>query len=91
MKVTMNPLALSFLLSDLSVGPDDVEGLLLGKMTKITSTTIGDNDADQVKDSVHINITGHFTSQVGGYGTKETVEGMCLQRIYIFLLITTFS
>jgi len=65
MKVTMNPLALSFLLSDLSVGPDDVEGLLLGKMTRITSTTIEDHDADQVQDCVQINITGHFTSQIG--------------------------
>ena len=68
-KATMNPLALSNLLSDLSVGPRGVEGLLFGKTTKLTSTTIQDNAADRVHDTFQINITGHFSQQVGFDGS----------------------
>jgi len=65
-KASMNPLALSNLLSDLSVGPHGVEGLLFGEKTKLTSTTIQDNNAaDRVHDTFQINITGHFTQQIG--------------------------
>jgi len=64
-KATMNPLALSNLLSDLSVGPHGVEGLLFGEKTKLTSTTIQDNAADRVHDTFQINITGHFSQQIG--------------------------
>ena len=64
MNVTINPLALSLLLGDLSVGPDDVEGLLLGDRSTVTSTTIQDHADDHVQNSLAINITAHFSTQV---------------------------
>ena len=64
MKVAINPLALSSLLNDLSVGSPEAEGMLLGKVSKSTTTTLGDHDVDEVKNSFQINITGHFSKKV---------------------------
>ena len=64
MKATINPLALSSLLKDLSVGPSEMEGMLLGSISRTTSTTVGDHDGDQIVNSLELNITGHFTAKV---------------------------
>ena len=64
MKVTINPLTLSGLLTDLSIGSSETEGMLLGKISKSSSTTMGDHDIDDVNNSYQIHITGHFSSKV---------------------------
>lgn len=68
MKVTINPLTLSGLLTDLSIGSSETEGMLLGKISKSSSTTMGDHDIDDVNNSYQIHITGHFSSKIGDLG-----------------------